>query len=100
MVRGYFGWMEGLRPKPRLITVNNRDDSSYDASKRGNSWQSYAIAGFRTQPLRPISRLIHINVSSSHSAPHGLEISASKVADNLQAPGPLEIPGLRDVVKI
>ncbi|KAJ5366188.1 hypothetical protein N7541_000129 [Penicillium brevicompactum] len=41
---------------------------------------------------------INIHLSSSQSAPHGLEISAPKAADNLQLPSSLDIPGLRDVV--
>ncbi|CAG8091831.1 unnamed protein product [Penicillium nalgiovense] len=40
---------------------------------------------------------ININVSSSQSAPHGLDVSATKAADNSQTLSPLEIPGLRDV---
>ncbi|CAG7987122.1 unnamed protein product, partial [Penicillium salamii] len=41
---------------------------------------------------------INIHLSSSQSAPHGLEISAPKAADNLQLPSSLDIPGLRDLV--
>ncbi|CAI7631886.1 unnamed protein product [Penicillium viridicatum] len=40
---------------------------------------------------------ININVSSSQSAPYGLDVSAPKAADNSQTLSPLEIPGLRDV---
>jgi hypothetical protein len=40
---------------------------------------------------------ININVSSSHSAPHNLDILAPKAADNLQTLSPLDIPGLTDV---
>ncbi|CAG8162240.1 unnamed protein product [Penicillium nalgiovense] len=40
---------------------------------------------------------ININVSSSQSAPHGLDVSAPKAVDNSQTLSPLEIPGLRDV---
>ncbi|CAG8905319.1 unnamed protein product [Penicillium nalgiovense] len=40
---------------------------------------------------------INIHLSSSPSAPHGLEISAPKVPDNLQPPSPLDISSLRDV---
>ncbi|CAG8192768.1 unnamed protein product [Penicillium nalgiovense] len=40
---------------------------------------------------------ININVSPSQSAPHGLDVSAPKAADNSQTLSPLEIPGLRDV---
>ncbi|CAG8255666.1 unnamed protein product [Penicillium olsonii] len=40
---------------------------------------------------------ININVSTSQSAPHGLDISDPKAADNLQPLSPLDIPGLRDV---
>jgi hypothetical protein len=40
---------------------------------------------------------ININVSSSQSAPHNLDVSAPKAAENLQNLSPLDIPGLRDV---
>lgn len=40
---------------------------------------------------------ININVSSSQSAPHRLDVSAPRAADNSQTLSPLEIPGLRDV---
>ncbi|CAP74103.1 Pc04g00090 [Penicillium rubens Wisconsin 54-1255] len=40
---------------------------------------------------------INIHLSSSPSAPHGLEISAPKVPDNLQPPSPLDISSPRDV---
>ncbi|CAG8140329.1 unnamed protein product [Penicillium nalgiovense] len=40
---------------------------------------------------------INIHLISSPSAPHGLEISAPKAADNLQPPSPLDIFSLRDV---
>ncbi|KUM57422.1 hypothetical protein ACN42_g9767 [Penicillium freii] len=41
---------------------------------------------------------INIHLSSSQSAPHGLEISDPKAANNLQLPSSLDIPGMRDVV--
>ncbi|CAG8946997.1 unnamed protein product [Penicillium salamii] len=46
---------------------------------------------------RPAYPPININVSSSQSVPHGLNISAPKAADNSQTLSPLEIPDLRDI---